>query len=234
MKKPEISSCSKQWRMIMHRALFLTAFLLIGILPICGAVSFAEELKPIRLFYPKVEGGKPLMQALKDRSSSRSFSPDKLPVQVLSNLLWAAFGVNRMDTGKRTAPSAMNWQEIDIYVALPEGLYLYDAKNLVLKPVLSEDIRALTGRQEFVKNAPVNLIYVADFSKMGSAPGEDKDIYSAADTGFISQNVYLFCASEGLAAVVRGSIDRQALAKAMKLRSDQKIILAQSVGYPKK
>jgi len=224
----------EKWRIFMDRVLFLTALLLVLIMPVCGAVSFAEESKPIKLFNPKAEGGKPLMQALKDRSSSRSFSQEKLPVQILSNLLWAAFGINRLDTGKRTAPSAMNWQEIDIYVALPEGLYLYDAKNLILKPVLSEDIRALTGRQEFVKNVPVNLIYVADFSRMGSAAGEDKDLYSAADTGFIGQNVYLFCASEGLAAVIRGSIDRQALAKAMKLRSDQKIILAQSVGYPKK
>jgi SagB-type dehydrogenase family enzyme len=220
--------------MNMKRVLFLAAFLLVLIMPVCGSVSLAEELKPIKLFYPKIEGGKPLMQALKDRSSSRSFSPEKLPVQVLSNLLWAAFGINRLDSGKRTAPSAMNRQEIDIYVALPEGLYLYDAKNLVLKPVLSEDIRALTGRQEFVKNVPVNLVYVADFSKMGSSAGEDKDLYSAAGTGFISQNVYLFCASEGLATVVRGSIDRQALEKVMKLRPDQKIILAQSVGYPKK
>jgi SagB-type dehydrogenase family enzyme len=218
----------------MNKVICLTAFLLIMSLPICGTLSFAEESKPIKLFSPKVEGGKPLMQALKDRSSSRSFSQDKLSVQVLSNLLWAAFGINRLDMGKRTAPSAMNWQEIDIYVALAEGLYLYDAKNLTLNPVLSEDIRALTGRQEFVKNVPVNLVYVADFSRMGSAAGEDKDLYSAADTGFIGQNVYLFCASEGLATVARGSIDRQALAKAMKLRSDQKIILAQSVGYQKK
>jgi SagB-type dehydrogenase family enzyme len=218
----------------MNRILFLAALFLVLILPVSGDVSFAEESKPIKLFSPKAEGGKPLMQALKDRSSSRSFSQDKLPVQVLSNLLWAAFGINRLDTGKRTAPSAMNWQEIDIYVALPEGLYLYDAKNLILTPVLSEDIRALTGRQEFVKNVPVNLIYVADFSRMGSAAGEDKDLYSAADAGFIGQNVYLFCASEGLATVTRGSIDRQKLAKAMRLRSDQKIILAQSIGYPKK
>jgi SagB-type dehydrogenase family enzyme len=218
----------------MNRVLFLTALMFVLIVPVCGVVSFAEESKPIKLFHPKAEGGRPLMQALKDRSSSRSFSQDKLPVQVLSNLLWAAFGINRLDTGKRTAPSAMNWQEIDIYVALPEGLYLYNAKNLILDPVLSEDIRALTGRQEFVKNVPVNLIYVADFSRMGSATGEDKDLYSAADTGFIGQNVYLFCASEGLVTVARGSIDRQTLAKAMRLRSDQKIILAQSVGYPKK
>ena len=148
-------------------------------------------------------------------------------------MLWAAFGINRQDSEKRTAPSALNWQEIDLYVATADGLYLYEAKNHTLEPVLAEDIRAMTGRQSFVRAAPVNLIYVADFSRMGKATDKDKVFYSAADTGFISQNVYLYCASEGLATVVRGSIDRPALAKVMKLRPDQRIILAQSVGYPK-
>jgi len=175
------------------------------------------------------------MQVLRDRSSSRSFSSGKLPLQMLSNLLWAAFGINRPDSGKRTAPSAMNWQEIDIYVATADGLYLYDSRGHQLQTVLAEDIRVLTGLQPFVKEAPVNLIYVADFSRMGTtASQQDKELYSAADTGFIGENVYLFCASEGLSTVVRGSIDREALAKAMKLRTDQKIILAQTVGYPKK
>jgi len=218
----------------MNKILSLNASFILVFLPIFATLSFAEELKPIQLLKPQLEKGRPLMQVLKDRSSSRSFSKDKLPLQVISDLLWAAFGVNRPDTGKRTAPSAVNWQEIDIYVATSDGLYLYDAKAHVLKPILSEDIRAMTGRQEFVKDAPVNLIYVADYSRMGTATKEDKDFYSAADTGFISQNVYLYCASEGLATVVRGSIDRQALAKVMKLRSDQKVILTQSVGYPKK
>ena len=216
----------------MNKILFFTTSLIF--LPIFVLLTFAEELKPIQLLKPQVDKGRPLMQVLKDRSSSRSFSKEKLPMQVLSNLLWAGFGVNRTDTGKRTAPSAMNRQEIDIYVATADGLYLYDAKAHVLTPILSEDIRAMTGTQEYVKDAAINLIYVADYSKMGTSTKEDKDIYSSADTGFISENVYLYCASEGLATVVRGSIDRQALAKVMKLRPDQKIILAQSVGYPKK
>ncbi|HYA04109.1 MAG TPA: nitroreductase family protein, partial [Syntrophobacteria bacterium] len=173
-------------------------------------------------------------QALKERASSRAFSKEKIPLPVLSNLLWAAFGVNRPDSGRRTAPSANNWQEIDLYVATEEGLYLYDAKKHAVNPVVKEDVRALTGRQAFVTDAPVDLIYVADFSKTGGSSREEKELYSAADTGFIGQNVYLFCASEGLATVVRGSIDRPALAKAMKLRPDQRIILAQTVGYPKK
>ncbi len=199
---------------------------------LCAA--FGEELKPIQLPKPQMDGGKPLMQTLKERGSSREFSPEKLPLQLLSNLLWAAFGVNRPDSGKRTAPSAKNWQEMDIYVATADGLYLFDAKAHLLNPILAEDIRGMTGRQSFVKIAPINLIYVADFSKTGTLTDEQKEFYSAAHTGFISQNVYLYCASEGLATVVRASIDRPALAKAMKLRPDQRITLAQPVGYPRK
>jgi len=198
------------------------------------ALAQAQELKPIELPPPQTEGGKPLMQALKARSSSREFSAEKLPAQLLSNLLWAAFGVNRPQSGKRTAPSAMNWQEIDVYVAMADGLFLYDAQAHRLTPILTEDIRGLTGAQGFVAEAPVNLVYVADLSRTSRASGEDQTLFTAADTGFVAQNVYLFCASEGLATVVRGSVDRAALAKAMRLRPDQKIILAQTVGYPKK
>jgi len=193
----------------------------------------AEDLKPIQLPKPQMEGGKPLMQVLKDRKSSRAFSTKKLPERVLGNLLWAAFGINRPDNGHRTAPSAVNWQEIDIYAATADGLYLYEAKGHTLQPVFAGDIRAETGKQPFVKDAPVELIYVADYSRMGKGAEEEKNVYSAADTGFISENVYLFCASEGLATVVRGAVDKAALAKTMKLRPDQKVILAQTVGYPK-
>lgn len=218
----------------MNTISFLATRLLLAVLLIFPALISTQELKPIQLAKPQTDGGRPLMQVLKDRKSSREFSTEKLPEQVLSNMLWAAFGVNRPDSGKRTAPSAVNWQEIDIYVATADGLFLYDAKAHTLKPILAEDIRAATGRQAFVKEAPVNLIFVADFSKMGRASEDDKVFYSAADTGFISQNVYLYCASEGLATVVRGLVDRPALRKIMKLRDDQKIILAQTVGYPKK
>jgi len=194
---------------------------------------YAQELKPIKLPTPKTEGGKPLMQVLKERKTMREFSSKELPLQVISDMLWAACGINRPDLGHRTAPSAMNMQEIDIYVAKADGLYLFDAKENILVPVVAEDLRSLTGKQPFVKDAPINLIYVADLSKMSKLSAGDIDFYSATDTGFISENVYLFCASAGLATVVRGSIDKPALAKAMKLRADQKIILAQTVGYPK-
>jgi len=194
----------------------------------------AQEPKAIQLPPPDMDGGRPLMRVLRDRASSRSFAPERLPTQVLSNMLWAAFGVNRPASGGRTAPSASNSQETDIYVATPDGVFLYDARASLLKPVLPDDIRALTGRQDFVKDAPVNLIYVADLARMTRAAPADRDAYAAAHAGFISENVYLVCASEGLATVVRASIDRPALARALRLRPDQKITLAQTVGYPKK
>ncbi len=203
------------------------------VLSLAPGIALAEEPKAIQLMRPQPGSGSPFMQLLWKRMSARDFSPEPLPLEVLSNLLWAAFGINRPD-GRRTAPTASNRQEIDIYVAAANGLYLYDAKANVLNSVLFEDIRAMTGRQPFVRDVAVNLVYVADYSKMGTVSNEDKILFSADATGAISQNVYLFCASEGLAARVRANMDKPALAKAMKLREDQKIVLAQSVGYPKK
>lgn len=199
---------------------------------ISAAMTFAQEQKKIQLPEPQTEGGQPLMQVLQERESSRQYSSKELPTQILSDLLWAAWGINRPESGKRTAPSAMNNQEIDIYVSTVNGLYLYNAEDHTLETVLSEDIRAFTGGQAFVKDAPVNLIFVADFSKMGDGPEEQKIFYSAADVGFISQNVYLYCASEGLATVVRGWVDKTALEKKMGLPDHKKVILAQTVGYP--
>ena len=207
------------------------ACLLVACILLPGVI-FSGEGKDIMLPPAETDAGRPLMQVLKDRSTSREYSSRELEPQILSNLLWAAFGINREDSGKRTAPSAMNWQEIDIYVAMAGGLYLYDAKAHALKHVFPDDIRAATGKQDFVATAPVNLVYVADYSKMGDAPDSAKDAYSAADTGFIAQNVYLFCASEGLATVVRGYVDKEELGKVMKLREDQRVVLAQTVGYP--
>jgi SagB-type dehydrogenase family enzyme len=216
----------------MFKKSFLTSVIALVIVSFI-TVSWAAELLPLKLPPPNLNSGKSLMQSLQARKSSRDFSTKKLPVEVLSNLLWAACGINRPESGRRTAPSAVNWQEVDIYVAMVDGLYLYNAKEHVLKPVIKQDIRELTGKQTFVKDAPVNLIYVADYSRMGGGNAEERNSYSAADTAFIAQNVYLYCASEGLATVVRGSIDRDALAKAMQLRDNQKIVLSQTVGYPK-
>jgi len=186
----------------------------------------------IKLPAPQTTGGKRLMEALMLRRSSREFNTQDLTPGMLSGLLWAAFGVNRVHGGGRTAPSAHDWEEIDIYVAMAQGLYRYDASEHAMNRVLAEDIRAHTGMQTFVADAPINLVYVADLSRMATASAEEKAQYAGPDAGFIAQNVYLYCASEGLATVVRGMIDRSALTKRMKLRPEQRIILAQTVGYP--
>ena len=213
-----------------------TSLILLLMVLIFPLLSCAEQplevLEEIKLPSPRTEGGRPLMEVLKERKTTRFFSSKELSNQELSNLLWAAFGVNRTPEGKRTAPSSMNMQEIDIYVAKKDGLYLYDATKNVLYKILNDDIRAATGRQDFVTEAPMNLVFVTDYSRMGSLKQETKDFYSATDTGFIAQNVYLYCASEGLGTVVRSSFDREKLHKVMKLKRSQKAILAQTVGYP--
>ena len=198
-----------------------------------GHMEFGIEEHPApALPAPRQWGGMPLLEALKARRSAREFSPHRLALPLLSNLLWAAFGVNRPESGGRTAPSAHDWEEIDIYVALESGLYLYDATRHALDRRSGEDLRGATGRQDFPAHAPVNLVYVADLSRMDEATAEEKAQYAGPDAGFIAQNVYLFCASEGLATVVRGLIDRPSLARRMGLAPEQRIILAQSVGFP--
>jgi nitroreductase len=188
---------------------------------------------PVVLPPPRLEGGKPLMQALKERKTSREFSAEPLAAQVMSELLWAGFGMNRPEVAHRTAPSAMNSQEIDLYVATAEGLYLYEAKEHRLLGVKTEDIRGKTGGQPFIKEAPVALIYVADLARLSKAKPEDRQFYASVDAGSIIQNVYLYCASAGLASVVH-EVDREVLTQAMPLRPEQKVILAHSVGWPKK
>jgi nitroreductase len=205
----------------------LIALLLVPV----GLIS-GQELKPVALPTPQTSGGKPLMQVLKERKSVRDFGPELLSRQTLSNLLWAAWGINRED-GRRTAPSASNRQEIDVYAIMADGAYIYDAKANALKPVVQADMRKYAGTQAYVADAPLNLVYVADTAKLG---GDDAPRMATAnaDTGFISQNVYLFCASEGLGTVVRASVNRADLGKALNLRAEQRITLAQSVGYAKK
>jgi len=203
----------------------------VGVL-VLAAAALAGAPQPIALPKPQTQGGMPLMQALNQRRSGREFSGQKLSPQTLSNLLWAAFGINRPD-GRRTAPSASNRQTIDIYVVTAEAAYLYNPKDQRLEPVATGDFRAATGNQDFVSHAPVNLVFVSDYAKMAKTAAETQALYAGAETGYISQNVYLYCASEGLVTVVRATVDRAATAKALALRPDQKITLAQTVGYPK-
>jgi SagB-type dehydrogenase family enzyme len=180
---------------------------------------------------PQKSGGMPLMDALAKRSTAREFDSKDLSPQQLSSLLWASFGINRPD-GKRTAPSAKNCQETDLYVILKQGAYLYDAKSNRLNLVVNDDLRSLAGTQAFATNAPVTLVFVADFARMEKWSVEEKKNFAGMDVGYISQNAYLFCASEGLVTGARASVDRKALGGKLKLRPDQMIILAQSVGHP--
>jgi SagB-type dehydrogenase family enzyme len=195
--------------------------------------SYSQDLKSIQLPPVQTEIGKPLMQVLKLRQSTRSFDTKPLPLQEISNLLWAAYGINRPEFGKRTAPSAMNWQEFDIYVFIQEGVYVYDAKENILNQIARGDYRDLCGGQDFVKTAPLNIVYVADFSRIKKMNNEDLSPFVGMDCGFIAQNVYLYCASQGLGVVVRAGIDGKKFAETLKLKSDQKVILAQTVGYSK-
>lgn len=186
-----------------------------------SATAFTQN---IRLPEPQKSGGKPLMEALSQRRSARAFAAKALSDQTISNLLWAAYGFNR--SNMRTAPSANNKQEFEIYVALEKGLYLYNAKDNVLELVKQEDLRAKAGKQDFVATAPLNLVYAYNTGKMA----DEKMAY--ADCGFIAQNVYLYCASEGLATVIRGFVDKDDLAKAIGLKPEYAITLSQTVGYP--
>ena len=193
-----------------------------------------KETTTMTLPEPQTTGGIPLMQALAARRSERDIATEKLTPQQLSDLLWAAAGINREKNNLRTAPSTRNWQEIDVYLAMEDGLYLYNPKNHALTLVKKEDLRAQTGTQEFVKEVPLNLIYVADMKRVtGNVDEKNQILYTAADSAFMVQNVYLYCASNQLATVVRGAVERDPLAKAMGLDDTQRIILTQSVGHPK-
>ena len=201
-------------------------------------MSLSAISQDIKLPEPDRKGGIPLMRALNERKSSREYDSRKLSEQQLSNLLWAAWGINRPEDGKHTAPSSNNKQEMSVYAAMESGLYLYIPESHTLKQIHTRDIRKETGMQDFVETAPVNLVYVADLIKSGVAEpekaGPEALNKSAINTGFMAQNVYLWCASEKLACIVRAYIDIPLLTKAMELAPHQRIIISQTVGYPKK
>lgn len=203
------------------------------VLAAAPGLALAQTPPPLELPPPRASGGKPLFDALKQRRSMRDYADRPLPAQLLSDLLWSASGVNRPASGDRTAPSWRHAIEIGIYVTAAEGVWRFDAQGHRLKPQLRGDIRAQTGAQDFVGTAAVNLVYVADGNRMHGASPEDQRLWAYTDTGFIGQNVYLFCASEGLASVFRASLDREALARTLRLDRHEFITCAQSVGYPK-
>jgi nitroreductase len=192
----------------------------------------AAQGKAVALPPPRAEAGMPLINALKLRRSIREYTDRPLLPQVLSDLLWSAFGINR-SSGDRTAPYWRHIMVIDIYAAMADGVWAYDPKTHALLPHLAEDIRAQTGLQDFVGTAPLNLIYVAHGERMSDVSPEERRLYASVDTGFIGQNVYLFCASEGLATVFRGSLDQAKLGRTLKLPDQQFVTFAQTVGYPR-
>jgi SagB-type dehydrogenase family enzyme len=228
----------------MRRA--IAASLMVGFF-VCMCPCFSSAQEVIKLPPAQTDGGKPLMQALKLRQSTRgNFGPEeKMSLQVLSNLLWAADGVNRPN-GQRTAPSAAGWHNIEIYVTTADGLFLFDPQQQALKVISKEDVRAVSGlegpaegkmKQDFAKTAPLSLVYVADMSKTKGMKylGEDVSLtWSYANASAIAQNVYLFCASEGLACIVRAMIDPAQVAKTFNLRPEQKAILTSTVAQFKK
>ncbi len=209
-------------------------YILISVVFMVSICAIAQsELERIDLPTPDVTGGNPLMEVLASRQSTREFNSEvDLSEQTISNLLWAGFGVNRHDTGQRTAPSALGTNVVDVYLATAEGLFLFDAEAHCLFKLNSEDIREFTGNQEFTQTAPVNLIYVAKYDRIPEQFVEHQEFYAAADVGYISQNIYLFCSSEGLATVVLAWIDYQLLAEKINLPENSQILLTQPVGYP--
>lgn len=191
----------------------------------------AQPLETIKLPAPQKSGGMALMEALANRQSQRSYSSKELTQQQMSNLLWAAYGINRPN-GYRTAPSARTAHEYDIYIIKNDGWYVYDAEQHAMLKMGNENLQEHAGTQDFVQTAPVNLVFVADMDKMSSFNEEMQKFYTATDVGYISQNVYLYCAAEGLATIVRGQIDKTKAKEVLKLRPNQQVILAQTVGYP--
>lgn len=223
---------------IMKKAIITTSIVTLVILtviyffPFNGATGEKkiEISGSIKLPDPLTTGGMPLMEALQNRKSSRTFSDKKIEMQMLSDLLWAANGVNRKESGKRTAPTANDTRALDVYVIMEDGTYLFNPDEHSIDKISDKDLREFAGRQDFVKKAPVNLIYVSDYSKLKS--GSEKEIYSGSHAGFIGQNVYLFCTSAGLNTVIRAWVDKDILKKEMNLKEDQHIVLAQTVGFP--
>ena len=195
----------------------------------------AQETKSIILSQPDTNRGLPVMKALSLRASATDYDTTALKLQDLSDLVWAANGVNRTDAGKRTAPSAMNAQDVDVYVIMKSGTYLYDAKKHQLDLVAEGDLRMLAAdRQEVVAKAPVICLLVSDITRFRSGEEASRLVWAAEDAGIVSQNIAVFCAGVGLSTRPRGTMNQQKLAEALKLKPSQHLMLNQPVSYPKR
>ncbi len=192
----------------------------------------AQNLEVIKLVAPVKSGGAPVMKVFNDRKSERTFAPEKLKPQDLSNLLWAANGINRTD-GKRTAPSAKNVQDVDVYVVMQEGAYLYDAKAHALNPVAAGDHRgAIAVSQDYVKSAPLVIVLVSDLTRLGNAANEQTKLMGAVDVGIVCQNINMACAGLGLSTVPRAWMNHEKLKEVLKLKETQLLLMNNPVGYP--
>ena len=198
-----------------------------------SVATFAAD-KVIRLPKPNLNRNSEVMEAFANRHSTREYAAKALTLNDLSDLLWAANGINRPEEGKRTAPSAMNKQDVDVYVVLPEGTYLYDAKAHQLNLVAEGDHRgAVAGGQAFVKSAPVSLLLVSDLSRLGDAKNNHTQLMGAVDAGIVSQNISIFCSAAKLATVPRASMDTAKLKSVLKLTDTQLPLMNHPLGYHK-
>ena len=214
----------------INSGILATAALAAGVKP----ASPQPARSPIEPPTPRPDFGVSLARALRARRSTREFDASRgLPPSILSELLWCAYGVNRPATADRTAPSWRHALETEIFAAMAEGVWRYEPVAHRLLPHLARDIRAETGVQDFVGTAPLDLVYVSNAERLGDLTEEEYHRVASADTGFIGQNVYLYCAAEGLATVFRGSLDAKRLALTLGLAPTQFVTFAQTVGYPK-
>ena len=209
-------------------------FFLFLVIAVLAFTANAQELQTIKLIEPSQTGGSSVMEAFANRKSGREYSNKKLSDQDLSDLVWAAAGINRQERSLRTAPSWRNYQDVDLYVCFPDGVYLYNAKEHTLEPFAKGNFYPLLeANQTFVNDAPVILLLVTDLSKMQEDNFHTQMVIAGLDAGIVSQNISIFCAGKNMVTVPRGLMNKEELKKVLKLKESQYIMLNHPVGYPK-
>jgi len=209
-------------------------FIALIILTIMSGTIVAQDLEKVILNPPDLTKGLPVMEALSQRASASEFDDTMLSRRDLSDLVWAANGINRPEKGKRTAPSAYNSQDVDVYVIMKSGAYVYDAGKHILEPVAQGDHRAaVAGAQEDFANAAVFCVFVSDISRFQYGDDDQKMVWAAEDAAIVSQNVSVFCAATGLLTRPRASMDREKLTEVLNLNGSQHMMLNNPVSYKK-